>query len=633
MISNIFNIGFKKLNPSSVGFKIKNVCLLSFFLIPFFVFSQQKKQYEQSHKKEIIIVSGSGTIEKNVSISGKSGDSLIQTKIYYHNQEKISDLEAKYLSASMQLISPDQIIDQEEADKAFSGFRSKILKFKSNVYFEYKYKLFSNDLFTLNSLDFFSDIKTDTFSYVIEIPKGFNLIFEPSNIESELLNFSIDSTLGIANTIYSFRAIRNYSNESKTVSQSKSSLNKKNKFPRVKIFVFPKQYLGNPNAYLNDSYLKIVKPTTKLTRESLLFFENIFDKLQFGDSFVFNLYDIIKTKITLINQNSFVKYPYPQDVNVTLTNKSGNEKDLANLLCELYKHFGFDSHLAFAPSVKTGDDLDFPGLSSVKKLICAIKLNNKWVFINPGEQFYGVKIPPLGIQEKHVFITNNKGGEIQFVEKVKLENQKVEFNLDILYEDFFDNLNGTYDFKDNYFVTNKKNDDPDYQQISNSNNDTLRTLEEFSQGLKFLNYSFKKEKNLLSLSGDIALPRKFIIKLGKRNYFSLKFLPFPHNLSKNVSEEEFIYLRAQNNNSLFKIRFLYPIKLYEEIHSSFQENGLKFNFDIIQLSDKELEIKYSYLFEEIPDKEKQFKTYNKLNSFIIDAMSKMFVFDRVEDQK
>ena len=631
MISNIFNIVFKKTNPSSVGFKIKNVCLLSFFLFPFFVFSQQKNHFEQRHKKEIIIVSGSGSIEKNVSINGKSGDSIIQTKIFYHNHEKISDLEAKYLSASMQTISPDQIIDQEESDKAFSGFRSKSLKFKSNVYFEYKYKLFSNDLFTLNSLDFFSDIKTDTFTYVIEIPKGFNLIFEPSNIESEILNFSIDSIKGIANTTYNFRAIRNSVGDSKTIYQSKQSVDKKNKFPRVKIFVFPKQYSNNPNAYLNDSYLKIVKPTTKLTRESLLFFENIFDKLQFGDSFVFNLYDIIKTKITLINQNSFVKYPYPQDVNITLTNKSGNEKDLANLLCEIFKHFGFDAHLVFASSAKTGDDLDFPGLSNVKKLICAIKLNNKWVYINPSEQFYGVKVPPLSIQGKHVLITTDKGGEIQIVEKVKIEYQKIDFNLDILYEDFFDNLNGTYDFKDNNFVTNKKNHDTDYQQISN--NDTLRTLEEFTQGLKFLNYSCKKEKNFLSLTGDIALPRKFIIKLCKRNYFSLKFLPFPHNLSRNVSEEEFIYLRNQNNNNLFKIRFLYPVKLYEEIHSNFQENGLKFNFDIIQSTDKEIEIKYTYLFEEMPDKEKQFKTYNKLNSFIIDAMSKMFVFDRVEDQK
>ena len=130
-------------------------------------------------------------------------------------------------------------------------------------------------------------------------------------------------------------------------------------------------------------------------------------------------------------------------------NKYGDCKGMANICKGMLLHLGFDARLAWVYSGNNCFSRDLPSISADNHMICALKLNDGFIYLDPTSKYTGLFEMNEGIQGKECIIENGNGyiiGQIpgnDYTANLRHIHNMVEIEKDKLKIDGEINLYGT----------------------------------------------------------------------------------------------------------------------------------------------------------------------------------------------
>jgi hypothetical protein len=75
---------------------------------------------------------------------------------------------------------------------------------------------------------------------------------------------------------------------------------------------------------------------------------------------------------------------------------------MAFLIHSILKSYEIESNLALSASITHAFDLDFPSIASADHIICCVKKNGKWIYLDATEISCQYGFPSTQIQGKHI---------------------------------------------------------------------------------------------------------------------------------------------------------------------------------------------------------------------------------------
>jgi hypothetical protein len=496
----------------------------------------------------------------------------------------------------------------------YAGIQKTMIPFPeldSPYRFRYSYKMENQDILFLSSLDFMDAEHVDTFNYKIILPANYELHFqhEDSLKAYDLVQFE-ESEEG-DQVIYHF-----------TATPDKDGKKPMNDYSRVRLIVVPKGV--KPYDFLNDWYSNLVRPNTVLTSVIKKAIAKEVSELTDDRERIAAIFKLIKERTSYIAIENGIGAVMPRDVNKIWTAQQGDCKDMSNLLCQSLRSLGYDAQLALSATIGHFFDLDFPALSSANHAICVLNFNGEWLYMDATERegFFGY--PSQQIQGRHIFIVNDKAGELHLVPKIKALENRVEHQLSL--EKKEKTLIGTmrYDYHGLSQIALRS---ATKQMGSSRLEERLEPyLERQVSNLNYENVTLELQDNKCTITGEINSERNFT-SIRKKNYLSLAFLPTPHDQEVDDKETEVHFYRTEDQQFTVRLKLDKAIRLQAFEPISEEAEGLSFDFSVTQKGSDEIEIKYHYVNELLLLNNEKLAAFRKINKLIKETLRKSIIYE------
>lgn len=543
--------------------------------------------------------------------------------IYYNSLDSIYDIKL-FIDKGKKKFKPYKNLQIEttkgRSDSFYSDGNYKCFTIEENISFYYTYVNYSTELITLSILPLIDEFQVDTFYYEIVLPEDFHLIYNIQN--QNLCNyFFIDSSKRANEKIYKITATMD-SRSADTECELEGHLEILDEIPFVRLLVTPLEYKGLEGAFFNIWYKNKIDKVNKLDDNTRAIIDDLTaDCGNNEDSIIYYIANFAQQKIKYIDIMSGIGAFVPKDVNQTLFDLQGDCKDYSNFICQALSYKGIEAYFGICATNSYYNDMDFPSLSGGNHMICAIKRDEGWQFIDGTEQFGITKLPPLSVQGKHIYILDNKGGTVYQVEPLDMNINVCDHNIEIDISN--DNYHGIFDYifkGQNAFelkFVEWKYKESDLKKIVSS------YIDSDSRGLTFDEFEMVVSANNYSISGTLKLSKSVVNKIADKTLILLDFLPYPHALQKSIACENTNILTGCTINNNYKVTLitdqdLQPLS-YKNIHEEI--NGFDFTFNAATEQNK-LIIEYSFKYNDIYIRSEKIKSFNQINQKIDEVFKK-----------
>ena len=297
---------------------------------------------------------------------------------------------------------------------------------------------------------------------------------------------------------------------------------------------------------------------------------------------------------------------------------------MSNLLCQSLRAIGFDAQLALSSTIDHRFDLDFPSLASANHVICVLKHDGEWLYLDATERsgFFGH--PSRQIQGRSIFIIDEEAGQLQEVPKLQAAENRIEYKL---------NLNK----KGNGLTGNSHFDYHGLSQID-LRAATKRIAENrLERGLK--NYLKEQSANLnyedveliiddahCQIQATVSSERNFT-SIRKKEYLSLAFLPSPDQQEQDPDKKEITFYKTCEERFTIKLTMGKPIQLkaFKPIATSIE--GITFNFSVNQIAPDQIQIKYTYINELLHLRGESLAAFWQIRQLIKETLQKSIIYE------
>ncbi len=593
--------------------------ILSFIALSLLFFNGLSSQNIQYSKKSYQIEANptSNSFNQRIQYKGVYPANQQETiNIYYGELDEIKGLSIRYKSAKgkWKTLSKKNINSSSVNTQSFySGMRKQSFaldKQEKPFPFEVSYQMVTKDLMFLASVSFKDEGLVDTFNYNIAVPQSHNLQYKlDERAEGQI---EIKEAEQGQQKLYQFssnRKIRTLEKESETI--------------RIRLMVHPKE--TSPFDHFNDWYRELVEPHSKINSKTIAAMEVATKGLSDDDEKIKAIFQLVQSKINYISFESGIGAVQPRDLNQVFEYKQGDCKDMGNLLCQSLKHFGYEAYMAISSTVSHRWDLDFPCLASANHAICVIKLNGEWKYLDATESHGIYGYPSRHIQDRNIFIIDEKEGLLHKVKHVLPENNLANYNFHFTQNK--NGLEGDFDFQLNGFSQIDFVYIQNYSTLGKTNEILTNYLESWAKNIDVESIDLETSMLTSSLSGHVRSSKNFTA-LKQKTYLSLNFLPKPSLSERELEDDDYLITYQAINNHYNII-----IDLEEDIHLkqfspvNFEECGMKFQFKVSQESPSQIKINYHYYNEHILIKDALLKSYNKINHLIKETLQKTIIYD------
>lgn len=120
------------------------------------------------------------------------------------------------------------------------------------------------------------------------------------------------------------------------------------------------------------------------------------------------IFNYVKGKITYVAIENGINAIVPRECNFVHQKGRGDCKDMANLLCAIYKQYGFEAYPAISRTRAQRKPFDFPSLSLANHMICVLFLNDQPVFLDATERNCLFGDPSLQIFNTELFLVGKQ---------------------------------------------------------------------------------------------------------------------------------------------------------------------------------------------------------------------------------
>lgn len=535
--------------------------------------------------------------------------------IPYSELEIITNIDPQYYNSKGKLKHLKEEKTQNSSlitSSFYDGYRAQLIDFtdKGNDFF-INFDRACGELMYLSTLSLNSSIPTDTFYYRIEVPADYRLLFKfPDNKE----HLSFDSTVSSGNTIYTII--------STPVSKLKAVTLDNPRYETapiphnyIRMIALPKKDASNPWAYYNKWYAALVQKQVKLNDKIFQTFDEatvkgIVDYTKIPET----VFDYVKSKISYIDIENGLGAYQPRDPNGVMLKKQGDCKDMAYLLAEILKRYGYNAHLAVSSTLSHDFDLDFPCMASANHLICVLKQKNDLVYLDATESQCRYGYPSLHIQGRNIFIIDSTNGELKKVPVVPASENRVETTL--LISKSGNKLSG----KVNSVYSGLSEVELKTAISTLNKNDYKSYIQHFFRTQFYvvlfdsLSTTINKDNTCISTT---ILSDKSIVKNGTKTFITLKFLPFPHVYPQHL-DTAIHFISYQTNENKFECTLLLDEKvtLKEFNPVTYSKNGFAFKLAIKQVATDKIAISYSYKCDMVTFTKADIANFNELNKLI-----------------
>lgn len=120
------------------------------------------------------------------------------------------------------------------------------------------------------------------------------------------------------------------------------------------------------------------------------------------------IYNWVQSNIRYVAFEDGIAGFKPENADVVLNKKYGDCKGMANLIKNLLKSIGLDARLCWLGTNHILYDYSTPSLAVDNHMICAVKLNEGFIFLDGTEKYIGFKEYAERIQNRQVMIENGE---------------------------------------------------------------------------------------------------------------------------------------------------------------------------------------------------------------------------------
>ncbi|MEZ5082231.1 MAG: hypothetical protein R2750_02075 [Bacteroidales bacterium] len=610
--------------PEFITFRI--AVILIFFIPPFLTASEPDVIY--TIRKEVIriIDYDSGYISE-VTYVGKNKQD-IPIKIHYNCFDSIFDIQLFKDSGKYKFKKEKNLeimISHELPDQFYMDIKSKFFILDEPSRFTFTYKKHCSELITMSILPFIEEFPIDTFFYQIYLPNEMNLIFDTQNI-SENMDLKIDSTKNGTDKIYTF-VVSGQAQLNDFSCDLETPLRVLPKFPMVRLLVTPNKFRGRESQFFNRWYLNKIDQVNTLDAECIKVIDEItsgFDNNR--DSIIHSIVNFAQKKIKYIDNYSGLGSIVPNDVNSVLTNLQGDCKDYSNFICQALKHKGIDAWLAICATSDYFADIDFPTLGGANHMVCAIKNEQVWSFIDGTEKYGITNLPPLSVQGKHIYILDTIGETIIYSKPLDASQNHCDFYFDINVN------NGEYTGTFSYQIRGYHAFNLEFTEYSYKRTDFYDVAKQFInlgfKGFTIDTFSVKNRNHNYQLEGEFTMSKSFINKIQDKTYILLNYLPFPHSLQKNIDCLDIDILTERSINNTFTIVINFNDSIHSQNSPRQQDSlsGFEYQFSS-DITENKLSIHYSFTYDDFIIPAKSISSYNLLNKSINEIFKKSIILE------
>jgi len=476
------------------------------------------------YRESIQIIDTAKGFVSNVTVQSVPIPDYSNYHVGYTSLEQVTEYETRYYTekGKWKFFRKGEIHDvQTPVDDFYSCQRTLVIELPKEGAFQVNYQMKTKDLIWQSSLHFFNPFPIDTFYYEIAIPHDYS--FRYKLIYPELLSyFKIDSVIKKHEIIYYLTGVpvyRESNSEEKTIFQIK-----KHRCTALTI-VTPREFSGNETGYYNDWVMKKVRPKANLNEKSKALIDSLTATKTEKDDLIETLFNYVRDHIKYLDVEIGYGAQIPHNVNKVLRTKQGDCKDMAFLLCQALQYKGIEAKLAIASTSTHFADMTFPSLSAANHMICAVKNNDGWLYLDPTAKSGSWRIPALGIQGSKVLILDTENGLYETVSPSEPEMNREYFLFALRLNN--DSLTGTLHYAAygaamqylKYLYT--ETTQTEWSLLSRS------ILNKIVEGVSIDHPEMAQTNDSIIISCRISVSPALIAKNGSSTYINLGFLPIP----------------------------------------------------------------------------------------------------------
>ena len=344
-------------------------------------------------------------------------------------------------------------------------------------------------------------------------------------------------------------------------------------------------YLIHPKGVLNVDYFsnwfdERIKPLTVISPETipeeLRALKGIASDAEIGKA----CFDYVKKSIKYIDIENGINAIIPRNCEKVLKNGLGDCKDMATLLTSLYRYFDLEAYCAVSRTNSKLGVFDFPAVNLGNHMICALKLNDEWYYLDATEDACIFGDPSAQILGTEVFMIGNTGSYFHDVPNEARSKCNVEFDYS------FNIIDGQIKLK---LITEGKMNSTFYG-IDLSTHNTKKKLEDIFEIITELKWSvdsslIQDKYSCLILTTD--LDKSIYAKVGTKKMYDLSFLPSLKMMCLLFNSSPYPIMDSPVKIYLnFEDKIILPKSTFENIKCSQNTNVNRIKLDLQLLSQK-----------------------------------------------
>ncbi len=599
----------------------------NYLLILFFLFlsfnpldAQEKPITFQKIERVYTVFPATNSFTTEYSFQGNfDGDLKNHVLIHFGELETISEIKASYqlFGKWKKLAKKNFITNNIFTSSFYDGMKETTLKFpfiEGGYPFQYAYKKETSDLLFLASLRFRDTDIIDTFHYTIQLPVTHKLHYQMEDSLKQSNLVEINSFQKNEMMVYEFVGIPKKEGNYPTTNSA-----------TIRMMVVPID--RDPFDHYNDWYQNLVRPKANLSSANKKFFiEKVADK-ETDKEKVETIFNTIKDRTSYIAFEDGIGAVQPRDVNKIFTAQQGDCKDMSNLLVEALKAVGYDAKIALSSTIGHPFKLDFPSVSSANHAICVLQLGDEWLYLDATEDagFFGMR--SRQIQGRSVFVIDSDKGFLKEVPKVKAENNVVDHVIHLKKEG--NGLNGSILFKycglSQLWLRNQS------KRIANSKLENALTdyLSTKASNLIFEKVDLEVKEKICEIKSNVATERNFT-NIKDKTYLSLAFLPDPFVQSDDVEKTTLKFYEAVFQDYTIHVELDVPIKINSFEKIDVDHGAIRFQFEVTQVDDKNIQIKYKYVNELLELKDENLENFRIIKNIIKKTLRKSIIYETIK---
>lgn len=276
----------------------------------------------------------------------------------------------------------------------FNGIRTYSITLPPRCIFKIEYQTSAQETIFLSDIDKSGVHKADDFFYEVTLP---------ANLEASFRHRAEKKSGRFVITNQDFQA-----NEE-----------------RIYFLIHPKG--AEPNTYFNNWFIKKTEGHEALNTSLLP--QNLTDLAKKGKSteLAKACFAYVQDNIQYLDIENGLNALIPRQANQTIVNKYGDCKDMAMLLHQLLKTFGFESYMSISKTSAKKDTYDFPSIAMANHMIVSLVWENKMYFLDCTEQECLFGDPSMQILGTEAFLVGKKEQQYQPVPAVLQFQPKLSF--------------------------------------------------------------------------------------------------------------------------------------------------------------------------------------------------------------